>query len=160
MNPEDFEKKMENLKMPGTEALRSPMETKLAIVGAQRSAAMGIWFIAIPCYFLFCVFMKYYFHINLGIFDTMVEMMSDLDKNPTMRFLSPILMVGLPLVGIVLNALAITHFAYLPSSRVLQVSIKVRWVNLAILLLSLGLVAIFVLYAIVENLHHAQIKTP
>ena len=158
MNPGNFEKKMKNLAKPGVDDVKPPAEIKLAIVNAQRSAAIGIWFIVIPCYFLFCVFMKYYFHINLGLFDAMIELMSDLDKNPMMKFLSPVLIVGLPLVGVVLNALAITHFSFVPATKILQISIKLRWLNLVVLVASLVLVSIFMLYVIVENLHHTQIN--
>jgi hypothetical protein len=155
MKPSDFEKKMENLVTPRAEDVKPPVEIKLTVVNASRSAAIGIWFIAIPGYFLFCVFMKYYFHVNLGIFDTMVELMSDLDKHPLMKFLSPILLVGLPVTGIILNALAITHFSFDRISGILHISIKLRWINLAVLVVSLGLVAVFMLYVIVENIHHS-----
>jgi lantibiotic transport system permease protein len=156
MNPEHFEKKMENLTLPKADGVNPPVEIKLTIVNAQRSAALGIWFIAIPCYLLFCVFMKYYFHINLGLFDAMIGLMSDLDKNPVMKFLTPVLVVGLPLAGVVLNALAITHFSYTASTKTVQISIKLRWINLAVLVISLVLVSLFILYVIVENIHHAQ----
>lgn len=158
MNADEFEKHMENLQKPGADSVKPSIDIKLAVVNPQRSAAIGVWFIAVPCYFLFCIFMKYYFHFNIGIFDIIVEMMSDLDKNPNMWFLSPLLIVVLPLVGVVLNALAITHFSYAPVSRILQISIKLRWMNVLVLLVSLSLVSIFILYAIIENIHHSQIK--
>ena len=154
---EDFEKKLEKMaKPPGS--VKPPVEIKLAIVNAQRSATLGIWFIAVPCYFLFCVFMKYYFHVNLGLFDTMVEMMSEMDKNPNMKWLSPILLVGLPLIGVALNGLAICHFSLKPDEKFFQISIKLRWLNILVLALSLGLVCIFIGYAIIENIHHKTIQ--
>lgn len=153
MDMEDFEKRLENIPKPGGE-VKPPVDMKLALVNAQRSATLGIWFVAVPCYFLFCVFMKYYFHVNLGLFDTMVDMMADLDKNPVMKWFSPILLVGLPLVGVALNGVAVCHFSLIPSEKILQVSIKLRWLNIVVLLLSLGLVCIFIGYVIIENIHH------
>lgn len=156
MRPEDFEKKLSDLKKPSVEEIKPPREIKLAVVNAQRSAAIGAWFVAVPCYFLFCVVMKYYFHLHIGLFNTMIEMMSQLDKSPAMRVLSPILLVGLPVTGVVLNALAIMHFSFVPATRSLLITIKLRWINLVVMSVSLCLVAIFLLYAIVENIHHAQ----
>ena len=154
---EDFEKRLENMAKPAG-SVQPPKEIKLAIVNAQSSATLGIWFVAVPCYFLFCVFMKYYFHINLGLFDTMVEMMSDLDKNPTMKWLSPILLMGLPLVGVALNGLSICHFSFQPDEKIFQISIKLRWLNIIVLLLSLGLICIFIGYVVIENIHHKTIQ--
>ena len=150
---EGFEKKLDRMTIPSG-SVKPPLEIKLAIVNAQRSAVLGIWFVAVPCYFLFCVFMKYYFHINLGLFDTMVEMMSDLDKNPIMKWLSPILLVGLPLLGITINGLALCHFSYKPEEEIFLISVKLRWLNIAVLLLSLALICIFMGYVVVESIHH------
>ncbi|MBI1768912.1 MAG: hypothetical protein HY015_09610 [Bacteroidetes bacterium] len=157
MSVEDFEKKLENMGKPEVKSVPPPMEIKLAIVNSQRSAALGIWFIVVPCYFLFCVFMKYYFHFNLGLFDTFIELMASLDKTPGMKFISPILLVGLPLAGIVLNVLAICHFSFDSTDKTLKISIKLRWLNIAILILSLALVGIFMGYAFVENIHHQNL---
>ena len=85
MTPEDFEKKMEDLKTPRASGVKEPVEIKLAILNAQRSAAMGIWFVVVPCFFIACVFMKYIFHLNLGLLDTFEETISALDRNPGLR---------------------------------------------------------------------------
>jgi hypothetical protein len=84
--------------------------------------------------------------------------MSDMDKNPTMKWLSPILLVGLPLVGVALNGLAICHFSLKPDENIFQISIKLRWLNIVVLLVSLGLVCIFLGYIIIENIHHKTIQ--
>ena len=135
-------------------AIKAPIEIKLAIVNAQRSAVLGLWFILVPCYFLFCVFMFYYFHLEYGVFGSIFELFSILDKDPNMWLLGPILLIGLPLVAILLNALAITHFSFDRSQQTLGITLKLRWFNLAILLLSIAIVGVFITYAIVENIHH------
>jgi hypothetical protein len=154
---EDFEKKLESMTKPAG-LVQPPREVKMAIISAKRSATMGIWFTAIPCYFLFCVFMKYYFHINLGLFDAMTGLMLDLEKNQAMKWLSPIMLIGLPLVGVALNCLSICHFSLQPEEKLIQISIKLRWLNILVLVLSLGLVFLFVGYMIIENVHHKTIQ--
>ncbi len=159
MEKDDFTRKMEELKTPDVSSISHYKELKLMIVGAKKSAAIGFWFIVIPVYFLFCVFMKYYFHINLHLFDIMIEMLSDLDKTPGMKFISPILLIGLPLATIVLNALSILHFQYEKSWKEIKITIRLRWINIIIIAISTALVCIFMLYVIVENVHHAAVST-
>ena len=159
MEKDEFEKKMENLSPPPIENISHFNELKLMMVGAKKSAAIGFWFLVIPCYFLFCVFMKYYFHVNLHLFDVFIEMMADLDKSPGMKFISPLLLVGLPLIAIVLNALSIMHFNYEKSWKEINITIRLRWINILIILISGTLVCIFLLYAIIENVHHAAVNS-
>lgn len=150
MKPEDFEKKMEGLKTPKSEVV-PPKELRLAIVSAQRSAVMGIWFIVMPWFFLMCVIMKYIFHLNLGIIDTLEQMMSALDKSPQTWWIGPMMLMGLPIVSIIINALAISHFKWESYTGSLIVSIRMRWLNLSVLVVSTGTVGIFFLYLITEN---------
>ena len=150
MKPEDFEKKMEGLSTPKSEAV-PPKELRLAIVSAQRSAATGIWFIVMPWFFLMCVIMKYIFHLNLGIIDTFEQMMRALDKSPQTWWIGPMMLMGLPIVSIIINALAISHFKWESYTGSLIVSIRMRWLNLSVLVVSTGTVGIFFLYLITEN---------
>jgi hypothetical protein len=156
MKPGDFEKKMEGLKAPGTSAISPPVEIKLAIVNAQRSAAMGVWFIVVPAFFIACVFMKYYFHINLGLLDTFEEMMVSLDRNPNTWWIQPVMLIGLPIAGFALNLLAITHFQWDNVTKSITITMKMRWFNLVVLFISACIVAVFLLYLITENFQPRQ----
>ena len=156
MEKDQFTKKMEELKTPDTGNIHHYRDLKLMLVSAKKSGTIGFWFIVVPCYFLFCVFMKYYFHVNLHLFDVFIEMISDLDKTRGMKFISPIVLVVLPLAGIVLNALSILHFQYEKSWKEVRITVRLRWINILIILLSGLLVCVFILYALVENFHHAQ----
>ena len=108
---DEFLKQMENLKVPEVNPNEHPRMVKMAIMNAGRSAALGVWLIVVPCYFLFCVFMYYFSHIRVGTswFAAMFKLMSSLDKTRYIDFLGPIIMVVLPIVCIIINGLAITH---------------------------------------------------
>ena len=154
MNPEEFQKKMEQIKTPSAGEVKQTVEIKLAILNAHRSAAMGVWFIVVPCFFIACVFMKYIFHIRLGLLDTFEEMISTLDKNPRTWWIQPVLLVGLPIVSIIINTLSITHFRWDSHTQSILITLKVRWINIIILLISAGIVTLFLLYLITENFVH------
>lgn len=151
MENDDIRKKLESVTPPEFSATVHEHHLKLALVSAERSAALGVWLVAVPAFFLACVFMKYYFHVNLHLIDVFEEMVSDLDKTP---FLTPILLVAAPLVGFVLNILAVLFVSFDTKQREVVLRIKLRWLNLLLALVSIGIVSIFILYAFIENIHH------
>jgi hypothetical protein len=57
-------------------------------------------------------------------------------------------------VGLALNLLSILHVAIEPAHKELVVTIKLRWVNILLAGLTLGIVGIFMLYALIENIRH------
>ena len=105
---DEFLKQMENLQVPDISP-EHPEKVKMAIMNADRSAALGVWLIVVPSYFLLCVFMYYFFHIHTGWFGSMFKMMEGLERTPYIDFLGPIILVVLPIICIIINALAITH---------------------------------------------------
>ena len=155
---DEFLKKMENLKVPEIDPREHPKMVKMAIMNAERSAALGVWLIVVPCYFLFCVFMYYFFHIKLNLFESMFNLMSSLDKNPYLKFLSPLLLVILPIVSIIINALAIIHVQYQKFGpeqgkiKEFSITIKIKVWNILLILVSLAIVLTFIAYIITENI--------
>lgn len=154
-NEEDFLKKMENLRVPGINPPAHAEKVKMAIMNAERSAALGVWLVIVPCYFLFCVFMYYFSHVHLGWFAAMFKLMSGLEKTQFIDFLGPILLVVLPIICIVINTLAITHVSiqkFDGKGRQFLLTIKPRLWNVLLILLSLAIVFIFIAYVMTENI--------
>src|SRR4051812_28732003 len=105
----DIEKKLGSVKVPDTE-IKSNESVKLTLVQAKKSAALGVWLVAVPLFFLACVTMKYMFHINMHFVDVLEETVSSLDKGAGTKWLSPLLFMGFPLLSLFFNGLAISHF--------------------------------------------------
>lgn len=154
MDEKEFIDKMDNLKKPGFENSSPNNSLRLAIVSSKRSAAIGIWFLVVPLYFLLMVFMKYYFNVNLHVIDIFEDFISSLDRSPTTKLITPLFFVGLPIIGIAINLLSIMFFEYDKKQKRINISIKLKWLNILILLASLGIVSIFTLYLVTENLNH------
>jgi hypothetical protein len=157
-NNDEFLKKMENLQVPDVDPGGHPERVKMAIMNAERSAALGVWLIVVPCYFLFCVFMYYYFHGSTGWFGAMFKLMSGLEKTPYIDFLGPLILFVLPIVCIIINALAITHvqvqkpMANKPKVREFSFTIKLKLWNILLILISLIIVCIFINYVMTESI--------
>lgn len=156
MEEKEFITKMNNLKKPKFDGTVSNKNLKLAIINSKKSAAMGVWFLVVPSYFLFMVFMKYYFNVNLRVIDIFENFISSLDNSPLTKFIIPLFFVGLPITGIVLNLLSIMFFDYAKEQKQINVSIKLKLLNILLILISLIVVSVFVIYLITENIH--QIK--
>jgi len=152
MEEEELINKLEKLKKPAMENIYLDEQLKFLVVNSKKSAAIGIWFILIPAYFLFSVFLKYYYHINVHIFDIFEEFLLSLDKSSFMRIISPIIFVGLPFLGIVLNALSIIFFQYKKNSRQLLITIKLKFSNILLIFVSKVIILIFIAYLISENI--------
>jgi len=148
---------LSDLKVPDLNPESHKRQLKLTLFDARKSAALAVWLVAVPCFFLFAVFMKHYLMVDLHIFTIIEESIASLDK--TIPMLSPILLVGFPLIAILVNALAILHVAFDRDRREIIATVKVRWINLACILLGLTLIGIFISYVIIENTHHYLLKT-
>ena len=150
MKESDFEDMFEKMKKPDVN-VNPPKEIKLAILNYRKSALLTVGFVVLPAIFIFGMVMKYEFDVDLGIVLVVAEWIASFDRIAGLKWLGPFVLVGLPLVGIVLNALAITHVSYLAAARSIQVTVKLRWLNLSILVASLGVVGIIFLYIVAEN---------
>jgi hypothetical protein len=155
---DEFLKKMENLNVPEVNPTGHPQMVKMAIMNADRSAALGVWLVAVPCYFLACVFMYYFFNRQVSWFGAMFKLAEGLDKTPGIDFMAPIVLVVLPIVCIIINALAITHVHYdnhasgKPGAKEFVISIKLKTWNIVLILISMAIVFTFIAFTMTENI--------
>ena len=147
------------MKKPDVKPEMHKQQLKLMLFNAKKSAALGVWLIAVPCFFFFSVVMKHLFHVDLHVFTIMEEFIASVDRTSGIPFLSPVLVVGLPLLTIAVNALAIIHVDLDRERSELVATLKLQWLNIVLIVLSLSLVGIFLLYAITENIHHHIIQS-
>lgn len=108
----EFLKEMEQLQVPDISAPTHQKTVKMTIMNAERSATLGIWLIVIPCYFLLCVFIYYYYNVHANWFGAMFKLIISLEQNPYIDFIAPLVLVVLPVISIIINALAITNVKY------------------------------------------------
>jgi len=158
MEEHDFLRRMENLRKPEINAGASQRQMKLALMNTKKSATWGIWFLVAPILFFSCVAINYLFHWNWGIAGGFIEWIAKIDHQSATVWVSPLLFVLLPAIGAVINLLAVMHFAYDNLARELIVTIKIKWLNIVLAALSLGIIAIVLLYAIIENSAERAIK--
>ena len=146
-----FLQQLENLKKPEVDALLHQQQFKLTLMNTQKSAFWGIWFLVVPLFFFACVVMKYAFHWNWTFAAVFVDILNDLDKNPSSAWISPVLLLLLPALGAAFNLLAVLHFTYDKKMRELIVTIKLKWFNLLLAVISIGFIGIILFYLVIES---------
>lgn len=149
MEEKDFLHKMENLKKPEINPDASRRQIRLAIMNARKSAAWGIWLLVIPILFFKAFVVKEIFNWDLGIFNTISGWMISLDK--AAQWTSPIIFILLPGIAALVNMLAIMHFVYDRATRELIVTIKMKWLNILLVLVSALILSAIALFVIVDN---------
>jgi hypothetical protein len=151
MEDKDFLDKMENINKPEFNTDASRRQIKIAMLNAKRSASWGIWFLVVPVFFFGCVAIKYLLNWNWAFAGKFIDGIARLDKSMSFPFVTILLFIVLPAIGVVLNLLAIMHFSFNKQLNELIVTIKLKWLNIILAIISIGIIAAVLLYAIVEN---------
>jgi hypothetical protein len=158
MEEKDFLSKMENLKKPEVNPNASRRQIKLVMMNTRKSAAWGIWFLIVPVLFFGCITIKYLFQWDWGVGNGFIEWLARIDHQTATGWVSPVLFVLLPAIGAVMNLLAIIHFVYDSAAKELIVTLKIKWLNIILAVVSLAIIAVVFLYVIVENSAERAIK--
>src|SRR5437588_8539817 len=132
MDEEKLIKKLENIHPPAPSSAAHQRQLKLVLMSAKRSSWIGLFLVAVPCLFLFGIILKYGFRVAIPLFSPVEEKMAAIDHT-FFRFVPPLVLVGGPLVALALNLLAILHFQIDRIHRELQVTVKLKIINLLIL---------------------------
>lgn len=154
---DDLLKRLESLAKPNFTNEEHRWHLRMALVSARRSSRAGYLLVALPCLFLFGVLLKYWLGLNVGLFDRLENYLSWLDQNPMLKWIAPVVLLAGPLVGLALNLLAVLHVTYDRREAEVLIRVKLRWANLLVAGLCLGVVLVFLGYLFSEN--YAQVES-
>ena len=143
---------LENMNIPPLDNLRHAGLIRQPILHAGRSGALGFWLVLIPVFFLACVVMKYFFRWDLGLLATFESLLGRIDQHPLLFWLQPLLLLVAPLAAVVLNLLAILHVQWDRERKELNINIKLKWWNILLVAVALGILCIFTLYLITDSI--------
>jgi hypothetical protein len=156
MTKEDFLQKLETMSKPYVTNDDHRLQLKMTLANAHRSSRIGYLLIILPCLFLLGILLKYYFNLNLGLIDMVESRMSFINENPFLKFLTPLILTVGPVIGMVLNLLAISHFVFDKKTLELQIIIKFIWANVLAFLVCGGVLGIYTIYLISRNFYQLQ----
>ena len=147
----NFEDKMENLSTPNTGFVKHQEILKIGMMNARKSARIGIVFILIPMVLIVIGYLKIRLLIQWDFFNRLYQFVSNQHQSGVFSWVSHIILIGLPLLAILINLLAITHFYIDKQNKELIVTVRYRLKNLTILLLSTVLLVIVFMYVLLLN---------
>jgi hypothetical protein len=143
-----FEDKMENLNTPNTDFVKHQERLKIGMMNAKRSAKIGIVFILTPMLLIILAYIKIKLLIHWDFFPRLQQFVSDQNQSSVLSWVLHIIFIGLPILAIIINLLAITHFYVDKQNKELTITIRYRLKNLVVLLISAVLVVLVFMYVL------------
>jgi hypothetical protein len=154
MEHDELNTRLEELESPAVRALVMRAAVKRSILAPHTSAVAGVTLVAIPCLFVLAIVLHYGAGVAIPGLARVEDVMSQLDQR--LPWISPLILAGAPLLALGLNVLAIVHVARDRARREFQVTVRVRWSNIAIIMAS-GLVLLIVFaHLLAERARHLQ----
>ncbi len=150
MDEESLRKKLENIDPPEISAPAHQRQLKLTLLDASRSSVAGAFLVVVPCVFIFGIFLKYQLRMRTAWISAVEEWMLRVDHT-RLWFIPPILLVGAPLLALALNLLALVHVQLSPARRELQITLKLKLMNLCICAVCLIILAAVFIHVIGER---------
>ena len=147
----NFENKMENLNTPNTDFVKHQEILKIGMMNSRKSARIGIIFILIPIVLIFLGYLKIKLLIHWDFFAKLHQFVSNQDQSSVLTWVSHIIFIGLPILAIIINLLAITHFYIDKQNKELIITIRYRLKNLIVLLMSTVLLVIVFMCVLLLN---------
>jgi hypothetical protein len=145
MKNEDVENMLTRMQMPETEKIMQPRELKIPFLSYKKSSKAGLWLLLLPLTFAVTLFLKTGLGLNSGYLDLVRRFFAAIDDNAALTYLIPLIFIGLPLIAMIINAMAICHFQQNKTAKELLITIKYRPLNIAIFLFSFALLVFFLL---------------
>lgn len=149
MDEESLIKKLESMDPPEISTPTHQRQLKLTLLSASRSSFLGLFLVTLPCVFIFGVFLKYDLRLRTGWLTAVEEWMARIDHT-WLWFIPPLLLVGAPLVALAINLLALMHVQLDQVRRELQITVKLKLVNLCLCAVCLLILAVVFLHVVGE----------
>ncbi len=149
MNADDLEKKLEDLSVPQMPPIQHQWPLKLAILSAKKSAKAALWLMLIPGVLLGSGLIQSLLDTSIPPWSWMVEYSPRWPE--WIRFgVFAMVVIIIPLITVLLNLLSITWVRYDRHQQVLHVSIRMRPLNIVIIVIAGLLALLFVGHTIAD----------
>jgi hypothetical protein len=145
---------LEQLRAPRASAEAVKAQLKFTLLSAQFSSRVGYLLVAIPAAFVGAVVLHYGFGLPLPGFEMLEGVLTYVETHPAVRWVAPLLLVGAPLVSLSINVLAVLHVSIDRRRREVQLTVKLRWPNLIVAVISAFILAVVFAHAAAEAAHH------
>lgn len=154
MEKENLEDAMKNLSSPNISAESHMKYFKVYLLNTKKSAYLGYILLLTPFLFLLGVIFSFYLEIKIPIINGIYQWISENDDTPILNWVLRFLLLGGPLIAILINLLSVIHFQWNSKLKEFIITLKVKWLNLSIIIVCSLIFLIFFTYLVIENLGH------
>lgn len=145
MKNEDVENMLNRLQVPEPENIMEHRALKIPLLSYRKSSKAGLWLLLVPLIVALTILLKIELGVQSGYLDLVRKFFSFIDNNVVLTYLIPFIFIGLPLLAMIINMLAICHFQQNKKTKELIITIKYRPLNIVIFLISFALLIFFLL---------------
>ncbi|MCW3109701.1 MAG: hypothetical protein JWQ09_4207 [Segetibacter sp.] len=145
MKKDEVENMLNSMNIPEPENIMSHGDLKIPLLSFKRSSRAGLWLLIVPVTFAITVLLKTEFGLTPGYLNFIHKFFAAINNNNVLTYLIPMIFIGLPLLAMILNFLAICHFQRNKKMKELIVTIKYRPLNIVIFLFSFAILIFFLL---------------
>ena len=146
----NFENKMENLTPPNTDFVKHQEVLKIGLLGARKSARIGIIFILVPIVLIVTVYVKFMLLSHWNFFTNFDGFVSKQNQTGLLNWVH-IVFIAFPILAVIINLLAITHFYINKQTKELIISIRYQFKNTIVLLISAVMILGVFVYVLLLN---------
>jgi len=145
MKKENIDEMLSNIDLPDAENIKHQQELKIPLLNYKKSSRAGLWLLVLPAVVAITYTLRYELGIVSSFLENIKSFFAAIDKNQFFTFLIPVIFVGLPLIAMTLNFLAVCHFTTNKEKKELLITIKNRPVNIAVFLIAFAILVFFLL---------------
>jgi hypothetical protein len=117
----------------------------MPLLSWRRSARAGWALLALPGVVALLSLLKHSLGMLSPVQDGAGRILAGIEGHPVLAYLVPVLFLGLPFVMPVIKLLAISHVARVQEKGELQVTVKLRPLNITLCLVSLAVLVVVLL---------------
>jgi len=149
MEGNELEKKLENISSPQLPPLKHQEKLKLSILSVKKSSRISIILLAFPFVIFFGGIFQSAFNVLLPPWSWLVKY-SHLWPVWLRMLIFLMILIVFPLTAAFINILAITWFEYDKKQKLLNISIRIRPVNMIIIISTTIIALVFIGHSITE----------
>jgi len=145
MKKEDIDTQLGGMDLPAPEKIMHRQELKIPLLSYKKSSRIGLWLLMLPVIAVITVILKHEFWMSSSFLDITNHLFAAVDNNPFLTYLIPLIAIGLPFLVMTMNLLAICHFTHVRENKEILITIKIRPLNIVLLLFSFAILVYFFL---------------
>ncbi|HEV9038669.1 MAG TPA: hypothetical protein VGQ51_18660 [Puia sp.] len=151
MTDEKLGNYLKEISKPEAPPARGQEMLKVTLMNARRSSVIGAVLIILPGGLILLFLLQNSLHLAPGVTRWLAGEGTFLPL-PARAIVAFVFLVGFPVLAVILNMLAITWYRYDRARKELTVTVRMRWINVLIIIAGSALASFYVLHLLADTI--------